>query len=304
LQTAKNTISKITPGIKKEIIKIIDERIREVHVTREDFRELKEIVRDLGIKTAELADAQKRTEQRVEELAEAQKRTEQRVEELAEAQKRTEQRVEELAEAQKKSEERLTRVEIALDELAQAQKRTEQRVEELAEAQKKSEERLTRVEIALDELAQAQKRTEEAITTLTKEHSITRKLVEDLSNTEGYRLEDEAFKALPRLFAENYGIDVKDRLKRTYLKDKRGRDIEVNIFGKGIKGNNTVTIIGESKSQLSKNDVDRFIDRKLRLFKDLFEDIFPVLVTYMISEPDVEDYAKEKGIALFYSYDF
>ncbi|HON86337.1 MAG TPA: hypothetical protein PK864_09995, partial [Syntrophorhabdaceae bacterium] len=112
------------------------------------------------------------------------------------------------------------------------------------------------------------------------------------------------FKALPRLFAENYGIDVKDRLKRTYLKDKRGRDIEVNIFGKGIKGNNTVTIIGESKSQLSKNDVDRFIDRKLRLFKDLFEDIFPVLVTYMISEPDVEDYAKEKGIALFYSYDF
>jgi len=290
LQTAKNTISKITPGIKKEIIKIIDERIREVHVTREDFRELKEIVRDLGIKTAELADAQKRTEQRVEELAEAQKRTEQRVEELAEA--------------QKKSEERLTRVEIALDELAQAQKRTEQRVEELAEAQKKSEERLTRVEIALDKLAQAQKRTEEALTTLTKEHSITRKLVGDLSNTVGYRLEDEAFKALPRLFAENYGIDVKDRLKRTYLKDKRGRDIEVNIFGKGIKGNNTVTIIGESKSQLSKNDVDRFIDRKLRLFKDLFEDIFPVLVTYMISEPDVEDYAKEKGIALFYSYDF
>jgi len=283
LQTAKNTISKITPGIKKEIIKIIDERIREVHVTREDFRELKEIVRDLGIKTAELADAQKRTEQRVEELAEAQKRTEQRVEELAEAQKRTEQRVEELAEAQK---------------------RTEQRVEELAEAQKKSEERLTRVEIALDKLAQAQKRTEEALTTLTKEHSITRKLVGDLSNTVGYRLEDEAFKALPRLFAENYGIDVKDRLKRTYLKDKRGRDIEVNIFGKGIKGNNTVTIIGESKSQLSKNDVDRFIDRKLRLFKDLFEDIFPVLVTYMISEPDVEDYAKEKGIALFYSYDF
>jgi hypothetical protein len=38
-----------------------------------------------------LAEAQKRTEQRVEELAEAQKRTEQRVEELAEAQKRTEQ---------------------------------------------------------------------------------------------------------------------------------------------------------------------------------------------------------------------
>ncbi|MGQ9500132.1 MAG: hypothetical protein ACUVQ6_07260, partial [Dissulfurimicrobium sp.] len=38
----------------------------------------------------ELAEAQKRTEQRIKELAEAQKRTEQRIKELAEAQKRTE----------------------------------------------------------------------------------------------------------------------------------------------------------------------------------------------------------------------
>ncbi|MCX8026928.1 MAG: hypothetical protein N3A62_03585, partial [Thermodesulfovibrionales bacterium] len=52
-------------------------------VTRQEFGELQIVVK-------ELAEAQKRTEQRVEELAEAQKRTEQRVEELAEAQKRTE----------------------------------------------------------------------------------------------------------------------------------------------------------------------------------------------------------------------
>jgi hypothetical protein len=59
-------------------------------VSQDDFKELKDIVADLGL-------AQKRTEQRldslavkVEELAEAQKRTEQKVEELAEAQRRTE----------------------------------------------------------------------------------------------------------------------------------------------------------------------------------------------------------------------
>ncbi len=60
----------------------------------------------------ELAEAQKRTEQRVEVLA-------QRVEELAEAQKRTEQRVEVLAQR--------------VEELAEAQKRTEQAVEMLAQ---------------------------------------------------------------------------------------------------------------------------------------------------------------------------
>jgi chromosome segregation ATPase len=80
MQPLKEKGVKITPTVKKEIIKIIDERIREAHVTKEDFSELKGIVK-------ELAEAQKRTEQRLEGLAA-------RVEELAEAQKRTEQRLE------------------------------------------------------------------------------------------------------------------------------------------------------------------------------------------------------------------
>ncbi len=66
-------------------------------VRADDFNELKGVVRDL-------AEAQQRTEHRVEELAEAQQRTEHRVEELAEAQQRTEHRVEELAEAQQRTE--------------------------------------------------------------------------------------------------------------------------------------------------------------------------------------------------------
>jgi hypothetical protein len=79
----------ITPTIKKEIVRIIDERIKDAHVTKEDFSELKGIVK-------ELAAAQKRTELRVEELATAQK-------ELAEAQKRTEIALEQLAKEQKKT---------------------------------------------------------------------------------------------------------------------------------------------------------------------------------------------------------
>lgn len=88
-------------------------------VRREDFNELKEVVR-------ELAEAQKRTEARVEELAEAQQRTEARLdsltvklEELAEAQKRTEARVEELAEAQKHTEKELQKLAKGLRETRQ-----------------------------------------------------------------------------------------------------------------------------------------------------------------------------------------
>ena len=87
----------------------------EIGVKREDFSELKNIV-------LELAEAQNRTEHRVEELAQSQNRTEQRVEELALAQK----------------------------ELTQSQNRTEQRVEELALAQRDTEQSLQRLSATIE----------------------------------------------------------------------------------------------------------------------------------------------------------
>jgi hypothetical protein len=241
MQTSRHEAFKITPAIRREIVKIIDGRIRESHVTKEDFSELKGIVADIGKKVGELAEAQK-------ELAEAQKRTEIKVEELAEAQKRTEIRVEELAEAQK--------------------------------------------------------RTEHELKLLTEEHRKTRKEVGGLSLTAGYRLEDEAYKALPALLKKDYGIVIKGKLKRGYVKDNKGMDIEVNIIGECERDGKRQTIIGEGKSQLSKNDIDRFINNRVKRFEGIFDDIFPVIVTYMISTPDVEEYAKQKGVVIYYSYDF
>jgi len=98
---------KITPAVRREIEKIVDARIRETQVTREDFSELKSIVAELAQAQRELVEAQKRTDQKVEELAEAQKRTEQRVEELAEAQRRTEEEVRTLAVGLKRTREDL-----------------------------------------------------------------------------------------------------------------------------------------------------------------------------------------------------
>jgi hypothetical protein len=87
-------------------------QVRQDGVMREDFRELKQIV-------ADLAGAQRRTEERmgslelvVERLAEAQQRTAEETKKLAAAQARTEKRVAELATAQ-------TRTERALERLSQ-----------------------------------------------------------------------------------------------------------------------------------------------------------------------------------------
>lgn len=182
-------------------------------------------------------------------------------------------------------------------ELAEAQKRTEARVEELAEAQKRTEARV-------EELAEAQKRTEQELQLLTAEHRKTRKQVGGLAMTVGYRLEDEAFKALPSLLKRDHGIEIEGRLKRQFVADNKARMIEVNIFGKALRDGRQIVILGESKSQLSKKLVDEFITKKLSQFSDVFKDVFPVMVTYMTTEPGVEEHARKKGVALYYSYDF
>ena len=79
-------------------------------VTKAEFQELRVVVN-------ELAEAQKRTEERVEELAQAQKRTEERVEELAQAQKRTEESIKELIRAQRENEKILKNFMVAFDDL-------------------------------------------------------------------------------------------------------------------------------------------------------------------------------------------
>ena len=209
---------KITEALKQEIIRIVDERIREAHVTKEDFSELKSIVK------------------------------------------------------------------------------------ELAEAQKNSEVRLTRLEKAVEELAQAQKRTEECLRKLIEEHRETRRQLGGLSGTVGYYLEDRALKSLPSLLKERYGITLTSRPIRRFLEDKRGRPLEVNIYAEGRKDGKEIYVIGESKAQLSKNDIRDFLTKKIGSLS-LKKEIFPLVVTYMIQDPKVEDYAKEQGVALFYSYD-
>jgi len=99
----------LDPKIKSVFLKLFDYLIKE-RVTKDDFQKLTEKVEKLANIVAELAEAQKRTEEElkalsktVAELAEAQKRTDQRLAELAEAQKKTEEEVRTLAQELKRT---------------------------------------------------------------------------------------------------------------------------------------------------------------------------------------------------------
>ncbi|SFM74055.1 hypothetical protein SAMN05660836_01328, partial [Thermodesulforhabdus norvegica] len=82
----------LDPQLRGILIALLEEleRQREESVTKKEFNELRDVVKDL-------AEAQKHTEKALLELAEAQRRTEARVEELAEAQRRTDERLNSLA---------------------------------------------------------------------------------------------------------------------------------------------------------------------------------------------------------------
>jgi hypothetical protein len=101
------------PELRLPIARLVDTLRDELRISRTDFEELKAIVRDL-------AQAQQRTEVRLEELAQAQQQTDTHVRELAQAQQRTEGRIGNL--------------EGAVQRLAEAQQRTELRVEEMGGA--------------------------------------------------------------------------------------------------------------------------------------------------------------------------
>jgi chromosome segregation ATPase len=254
-------------------------------VTKEEFKELKNIV-------SELIEAERKSEQRIgrleeviQELAEAQKRTEQRVEELAEAQKRTEQRIEELAEAQKRSEERIGSLEISMKGLAEAQKKTEQRIEELAEAQKK---------------------TEIQIEKLTKSHIELRQEFGGFTKTMSYAFENEAYRNLPIVLKNKYNIEVKEKFIRTEIGNK-----EINIFGRGKVDGKEIYIVGEAKLRVD----EKRLKKELNIFKELNEkvktikeeyrdvEIIKIIVTHFAPKKFIEK-AKEENIIVIQSFEW
>jgi len=276
-------LDKAEPYMRELMISLLEEVQSKIIVKQTDFDGLKNSV-------GELAEAQKKTEFRMEELAEAQKETINELKELAEAQKKTEFRMEELAEAQKE-----TRNE--LKELAEAQKKTEFRMEELAEAQKE-----TRNE--LKELAEAQKKTEEEVKNLVISVRNLDKRVGGIAMDVGYGLEDKIIPYIYSFGNREFGIEVTGVARKNIIYPDGNYD-EVNIYAEGIRDGNPVFIIGECKAQPGKKDIDKF-DKMTERLKKMLRGEFCLFIAGYSFTPDVEAYIRKKypHIRFYQSYEF
>jgi hypothetical protein len=269
------------------IARLVDALREELAVGHTDFEELKAIVRDLAQAQArtearleELAQAQARTEVRLEELAQAQARTEVRLEELAQAQARTEVRLEELAQAQQRTESNMEALRGAVHGLAEAQQQTELRVQELAEAQH-------RTELRVDELG-------EAVQRLTEQQTLFRYSFDSKFGGLGARWgmqTEEAFRQGMREILREVGFTAERFLDYDAAGEVFGHpdQVELDVIIQDGK-----VIVVEIKSSLDQANLYQF-DRKVAFYA---RRAGRQVDRKLIVTPFVDNRAKELGLRL------
>ncbi len=195
--------------------------------------------------------------------------------------------VRELAEAQKRTEGRIGRLETTVAELAEAQKRTESRVEELAEVQKE---------------------TQYQIQALTHQLRETNNTLGGLGRSFSYALENEAYRMIPALLKERYGIEMRERFVRTHIGGE-----EINLFGRGRRDGQEVLLVGEVKLRLDERRVDQTgepialtqLATKVEAVQQEYpdEEIVPVLITHY-ARPGMLQVAQERGVIVIQSFEW
>jgi predicted nuclease with TOPRIM domain len=267
----------ITAELYRAIVTIVDDRVKEIRVTREDFDRLTQTV-------AQLAQAQARTEQRLEDLAQAQARTEQRLDRLEAA-------VERLAEAQARTDAAVQQLAKRVDQLAEAQARTEQRLNELAQAQARTEQRVEQLEGAMQRLAEAQARTEQALQQLATQ-------VGALSDNVGYGLEDIARVVLPGYLKQRYGVTIERLERRIFPID--GQQFDIDLYAEGRRGRRRIVVLGEVKARIYAREVHHFQQVLQAVRPQLPAEPLPVLFGYFIDLSAME--AAQDQILLIAAY--
>ncbi len=190
--------------------------------------------------------------------------------------------------------ENFNRVWAAINELAEAQKKTEERLNKLAQ-------RVDQLTQRVDQLAEAQIRTEEEVRKLAERMSFVEERLEGLSNSVGYGLENETYKYLPGILKRDFNIEVDGKLRRRYL-DVGSKRIQINIFGYGRKGDESLMIVGECKVRMSNKELDTFLKRIKKIEAQEGTKVFPIVVAHDFT-PEMEERLKKLGITYYWSFE-
>jgi len=212
-------------------------------VTKAELNELTAVVRDL-------AEIQRRTDEKLgslaesqRDLAEAQRRTDEKIGTLAEAQRRTDEKIGTLAEAQRRTDEKI-------GTLAEAQRRTDEKIGTLAEVQRRTDEKMGSLAEAQRDLFEAQRQTEWAVKDLAKQ-------VGGLSASLGGSLEDFACDLVPELLEKHWAMVVESAAPEDVTVGDGPREFDIVVRGR-IDGR-PLAVVCEAKATVSVKEVKRFL---------------------------------------------
>jgi len=274
-------LQELDPTLREGFIKILEklDDILGETVRRSDFLELSKIVRETSLVLKNLAEAQRKTDKALKELSD-------KIKERAEAQRETDRASKELAETQRETD-------TALEELAEAQRKTEEelrvlgnKVEELAEAQRKTEEELKALTVKVKILTKEHEKTRRGLESLRKE-------VGSLSRSFSYAFKNEAYRNLPRVLKEKYGLKVKEKFLRTFFNGE-----EIKFFARAELNGKEVFIIGEAKNHLNgEKEVLAQLKKKEKAVKKVLGEveILNLIVTH-VATPRGQKVAQKEGL--------
>jgi len=288
--------------LKKELLELLkeDEEFRYAMIGLLGLEDTRKALSKLTRAIGKLATAQARLGKSVEGLAK-------RVEELAAAQLRLEKRMEELAAAHLSLERRVEELAKRVDALAAAHESLTKRMEELAAAHASLERRVEELAKRVEELAAAhlslEKRVEELAKSVLKLTDAVQNLAREvgrLSETVGFGLKDVARFVVPGWLHRHEGIEVEDLVRRFFTVE--GEEVEINLYGEGLREGRRVYILGEAKSRIYGDDVWRFYSAASNVAKLLKGGDAYMLMFGFYVHPTAEKAAEKLGVKLIASY--
>lgn len=264
------------PDAAEKIIEVIGSVFDEIKnsVTKTEFHELKEVVRDLALAQRSTEDSVQKLSHNVQQMAGQLCQLTERVDALATRMDQLTERVDALATKMDQLTERVDTLAVRMDQLTEKVDQLSSNVQDIVRESK----------IATEERKEIWRQ------------------IGGMSHTIGYFLEDKSYPVLPHLLERDHSIIIQDKLKRGFLEIPKNKFVEINIWGKGTRSGMKVEIIGEAKTQLKKKNVDKLLMTVKAVENYIRAQIVPVCVTFQTS-PHVQKYAKEKGVIVYFSYE-
>jgi hypothetical protein len=123
--------------------------------------------------------------------------------------------------------------------------------------------------------------------------------VSKLSDTVGFGLEDIARVVVPGWLYRHEGIVVDELVRRFFIVD--GEEVEVNLYGEGLRDSVKVVVLGEVKSRIYGREVEEFASSVEKVKKIVPHPVYKFLFGYLI-HPSAEDEAEKRSVKLIASY--